>query len=330
MPEIRKNLITGEYVIMAPERAKRPEDFVHPAKPTDVPEFQPNCPFCPGNEDKTPPHNYRVPEEGQWAQRCIPNKFSALNSAGELWKKEDDLKLSTAGVGLHEVIIETPRHDLCVAQQPTEDVKGLVRTYHNRFTAFHADPRVEHVILFRNHGAAAGTSLEHPHSQIVGLPMTPAQVRTRFDDALKFFLSDGDCIVCRTMRAEREEGVRVIMETKHFLAFIPYAALSPFHTWIFPKKHSACFGSTTPEELDDMALVLKTVLAKIRKGLDNPDFNYVIRSGAPGEAHMKHLHWYIAIVPRVTKAAGFELGTGMYINPSIPEASAEFLRKVEV
>ncbi|MBI5694977.1 MAG: galactose-1-phosphate uridylyltransferase [Nitrospirae bacterium] len=329
MSEIRKNLITGEYVILAPERAKRPSDFECPVKHEAPPERVDNCPFCPGNEDKTPPHNYICPDSGAWTCRCIPNKFSALSSEGDMWRNEEGLKVVMAGVGRHEVVIETPYHNRCLAVLPDEAMKCYMSTCLHRFNAFYADPRVEHVILFKNHGAAAGTSLEHPHSQIVGLPMTPAQVRHRAQDACDYFDDKGSCLVCRTIEEEASDGRRVIMETDNFLAFIPYAALSPFHTWIFPKRHMPCFTAITGTELDELAVVLKTVLWKVYKGLCNPDYNYVIRSGAPSDCNADHLHWYVAIVPRVTKAAGFELGTGMYINPSIPEASAEFLRDVK-
>jgi len=332
MPEIRKNLITGEYVIMAPERAKRPEDFLSPAKGQVLPAHSEGCPFCPGNEAKTPPETYRFPEgdNAAWKVRCIPNRFSALDPTGELWKKDDGLKTSMAGVGLHEVIIETTRHDLCLPQLAPEDVESVFKVYHHRFRSFYADPRVEHVILFKNHGASAGTSLEHPHSQIVGLPMAPVQVRHRAEDSMRFCSDEGCCLVCRTIEDEMTDAARVITETENFVAFIPYAALSPFHTWVMPKRHSGCFGETSGPEVLELAALMRTVLGKIHKGLDNPDFNYVIRSGSPSESGSSHLHWYMAIVPRVTKAAGFELGTGMYINPSIPERSAEFLRNVVV
>ena len=329
MPEIRKNRITGEFVIMAPERAKRPADFVAEKKsPAAMPEHSSACPLCSGNEDKTPPETFRYPHSGPWQVRCVPNKFSALSPEGDLWWKTNGLNTCMAGVGLHEVLVEHPRHDLCIALMPDEDVKEIIRAYHNRFWAFHADPRVEQVILFKNHGSSAGTSLEHPHSQIVGIPITPAQVRHRSEDAFRYFMDNGKCMMCRTIEEEMEDASRVVLESEHFVAFIPYAALSPFHTWIFPKRHSGCFGEATPLELDDLAVVLKTILKKLYIGLANPDYNYSIRTATPADAQARHLHWYMAIIPRITKTAGFELGTGMYINPSLPDVSAEFLRAV--
>lgn len=331
MPEIRKNRVTGEFVIMAPERAKRPMDLAG-TKPEAqaLPEHSPTCPLCAGNEAMTPPETYRIPDpaNGSWLIRCVPNKFSALSPEGELSWRTEGLRISMNGVGLHDVIIETPRHDMHTALMPVENVRNLIHTYQQRYRAFHSDPRVEQVIIFKNFGPNAGTSLEHPHSQIVGMPITPVQIKYRSDEAMRFYMDNGACLLCRTLEEEMADGRRVVFESEHFAAFIPYASLSPFHTWIFPKRHTCCFGSVSREELDDLAVVLKTVLYKLYKGIGNPDFNYSIRSSTPSEASSRHLHWYMAIIPRITKDAGFELGTGMRINPSVPEVNAEFLRGI--
>jgi UDPglucose--hexose-1-phosphate uridylyltransferase len=278
----------------------------------------------------TPPETYRIPDpaNGSWLVRCVPNKFSALSPEGELSWKTEGLRISMNGVGLHDVIVDSPRHDLCIALMPEENVKNLIRTYHSRFTSFHEDPRVEQVIIFKNHGPAAGTSLEHPHSQIVGMPIVPVQIRYRSEEARRFYMDHGSCLLCRTLAEELSDASRVIVDSKNFTAFIPYASLSPFHIWIFPKRHSGCFGDTTPEELDELAVVLKTVLYKLYKGIGNPDFNFSIRTAPPTNSSSRHLHWYVAIIPRLTKTAGFELGTGMRINPSVPEVNAKFLREI--
>ncbi len=331
MPEIRKNRVTGEFVIMAPERAKRPSDLNNTkAEEKAVPVHSDSCPLCPGNEAMTPPETFRIPgqTDGSWLVRCVPNKFSALSPEGELSWKTEGLRISMNGVGLHDVIVESPRHNTCTALMPDENVRGILRTYQQRYRAFHEDPRVEQVIIFKNHGSSAGTSLEHPHSQIVGMPITPVQIRYRSDEALRFYLDNGACLLCRTLEEELSDSRRIVFESPRFAAFIPYAALSPFHIWIFPKRHSCCYGDATPEELDELAVTLKTVLLKLYKGLGNPDFNYSIRSAPPDAANSRHLHWYMAIIPRVTKTAGFELGTGMRINPSVPEVNAEFLRGI--
>lgn len=330
MPELRLNLITGEWVIIATERAKRPSDFRSYKEKRYPAEHMDSCPFCAGNENKTPPEIMRVPSEGGWKVRVTQNKFAALNSEGERLRFNDGLKHSITGVGRHEVIVESPLHNMNPALMDTEDLADVIRVYKNRFLEMYSDPKVEHVIVFKNHGERAGTSIEHPHSQIVGTPVVPFQVVGRIYEAVRYFDSTGTCLVCSTLEDELADGKRIVFGTERFVAVIPYAALSPFHTWIFPKKHSASFGVMGNEDIDDLAHVLKTVLLKCYRGLGNPDYNYVIRSVSPKESESRHLHWYLSIVPRVTQTAGFELGTGMYINTALPEESAEFLRKVKV
>ncbi|MEW6408579.1 MAG: galactose-1-phosphate uridylyltransferase [Nitrospirota bacterium] len=328
MPEIRLNLVTREWVIIATERAKRPEDFKKAVVRKKLPLYSETCPFCPGNESKTPDEIYRIQGKDGWEIRVVPNKFAALSRKGERTRKTDGLKRLVAGVGTHEVLIETPLHNMTIALLPVEQVEKIIRAYKQRFLEIHDDTRIEHVIIFKNHGEGAGTSLEHPHSQIIGTPVTPFQVRYRIEEMVRYFDNTGECLICKTLAEEMKDRVRIIYETKHFVTFIPYAALSAFHTWIFPKRHTTSFGMITDEEIKDLAINLKITLAKFYYGLDNPDFNYVIRSNSPKEPQTEYYHWYLSIVPRLSMAAGFELGSGMYINTSLPEDSAKFLREI--
>lgn len=330
MPELRLNLITREWVIIATERAKRPNDFCQKKEKKYLPERIDTCPFCIGNENKTPEEIMRLSSNGGWKIRVIPNKFSALNPEGERTRINEGLKHFITGVGRHEVIIESPFHNTTPALMPEEDVADIIRVYKTRFMDIYKDPRIEHVIIFKNHGQKAGTSIEHPHSQIVGTPVTPMQVRDRICETTRYFYNTGGCLMCATVRSELSEGRRIIMDTKHFVTFIPYAALSPFHLWIFPKKHNSSFGDIDDEEIADLASSLKTILAKLYYGLENSDYNYVIRSESQKKSGSEYFHWYLSIVPRVIQAAGFELGSGMYINSSLPEEIAEFLRKVNI
>lgn len=333
MPEVRLNRITGDWVIIAKERARRPEEFRHEAKSRVVPVHSETCPFCPGNEAMTPRETLRIVDDaGRWRVRAVPNKFSALTPEGSIEKKRDDFKECLTGVGLHEVIIESPLHDTTTALLPLDCVESILEAYRHRQLAFYNDERVEHVIIFKNHGEDAGTSLEHPHSQIVGTPVFPGQVMNRLNEAIRnyYYVNFGDCLYCNYMKGEKDDGSRIVCENDHFLGFVPYAALSPFHVWIYPKRHNACYGNVTDDEIAALARILKEVLLRLYVGLGNPDFNYVIRSLSPGGADAKYFHWYLAVVPRVTKAAGFELGTGMYINTSLPEESAGFLRDVPI
>ncbi len=330
MPELRLNLITREWVIIATERAKRPDDFRQKKDKKYLPERVSDCPFCPGNEGKTPGEIMQLSSDDEWKIRVTPNKFAALNIEGERQRINEGLKHLVTGVGRHEVIIESNLHNTTIALMPQNDVADVISSYKNRFLDIYNDPRIEHVIIFKNHGERSGTTIVHPHSQIVGTPVIPLQVRDRVEETTRYFDNTGECLMCATVRTEFAEGRRIILDSKHFLTFIPYAALSPFHTWIFPKRHMASFGDINDEEITDLAYSLKTVLLKFYNGIENPDYNYVIRSESPKESGSEYFHWYLSIVPRVIQAAGFELGSGMYINTSLPEEIAEFLRRVKV
>jgi UDPglucose--hexose-1-phosphate uridylyltransferase len=330
MPELRLNLITREWVIIAREKGKRPEDFIGARERKRLPEFVDTCPFCPGNEAKTPHEQHRISDEKGWKIRVVPNKFAVLSKEGERQRINVGLRKNVNGVGLHEVIIESPAHNLTTATMPVEQLKEVMQTYKDRFVEVYNDCRIEHVIIFKNNGTASGTTIEHPHSQIVGIPVTPLQIRGRIENSMRYFDDTGECLLCNTLNDEISDGSRILCNTEHFVSFVPYAALSAFHIWIFPKRHSGSFSDIRPEEMWDLAINLKKTMSKLYYGLEHPDFNYVVRSGKPGNSSSEFIHWYISIVPRVAMASGFELGSGMYINPLIPEMSAEFLRGVRV
>jgi UDPglucose--hexose-1-phosphate uridylyltransferase len=329
MPEIRQNRVTGEWVIIAPERAKRGGNLARPPALDEIPPFLATCPFCPGNEGDLQDERYRVNDaEGRWLFRSIVNKFSVLSASGGVAPVISAPAGESAvnGVGLHEVLVECPEHHLTTAQLPVEQVQRGLEAYHHRFEAFYDDPRIKHVILFKNHGADAGASQQHSHSQIVGLPIVPGQIVDRLERSRRFFAETGQCLACTMIAQERQQECRVIAETPAFIAFIPYAALSPFHLWILPKVHAACFSKMPVDLMPELASVLRTILAKLYGHLNNPPFNLVVRSIGPDDEDTSHFHWYISIVARVVKVAGFELGTGMYVNPSSPEICAQALR----
>jgi UDPglucose--hexose-1-phosphate uridylyltransferase len=326
VPEMRYNPITGDWVIIAPERAHRPGDHLRGSiRPPEV-SVRADCPFCPGNEHTTGAERLRVGDGDSWLLRSVDNRFSALSLDGPVERYGDDLRRGMSGVGRHEVLIETPDHGGFPSRRPASAMVALVEAYHHRFLAFHEDPRVRHVVIFKNHGTSAGTSLEHPHSQIVGTPVMPAQIRERLVDAVRYQSDQGVCLYCATLEQERKDGLRVILENEHHVAFIPYAALSPYHLWIFPKRHRGSFGATTTEERGALAELLGALLRRVAQRLGDCDYNYIIRSLSPSEAQVGYFHWYLALVPRVTRTAGFELGTGMHINTSSPELSAAHLR----
>ncbi|MCC6502271.1 MAG: galactose-1-phosphate uridylyltransferase [Deltaproteobacteria bacterium] len=331
MSEIRLNVVTREWVIIATERAKRPTDFRNNKEKNHLPRYLVTCPFCPGNERRTPSERFRLPDGENWKIRVVANKFPALSPEVPKTRHEDSgLARVVSGTGIHEVIIETPLHNLTTGLLDAPQLEDLLRIYRARFIEAHRDIRIEHAIIFKNHGEGAGTSLEHSHSQLIATPIVPVQFRDRVEAALHYFDDTGECVICAVSRKDREDGTRIILDTEHFVTLIPYAALSPFHTWLFPKRHSASFASISEEETKDLAIHLKTILSKFHYGLDDPDYNYVIKSSRPQDEGNEYCHWYITIIPRLTMAAGFELGSGMFINSSLPEKNAEFLRSVKV
>ncbi len=328
MPELRYNLVTGDWVIFSPERSKRPDAHGRPQAPPLGPVHLETCPFCSGNEEKTTGETARSESGGSWLVRSVPNRFPALCPEGTPKHAGGGYTRSMTGVGRHEVIIESPHHNGTTALFPPEHVREILRISRARMVAFYQDPRVEHVILFKNHGESAGSSLDHPHSQIVGTPVVPGQVRVRIEQALRQYDELGECLTCHALRQELTTRTRLIEENDDFAAFIPYAALSPFHIWIVPKRHQSHFGDVEEPQLMSLAHTLLRTLRRVHLGLGNPPFNYVVRSLSPREAEARYYHWYLSIVVRVTRTAGFELGTGMFINTALPEESARYLRDV--
>lgn len=334
MAEIRRNVLTGEWVIIAPERAKRPTNLGEAVAKPSIPLQSATCPFCPGNEPQATDERYRFEaDDKQWLIRSVVNKFSVLGPAPAdaepviVDHHAGEFRHEVPGVGLHEVLVEHRRHDLTPALYSRDHLEQLLLAYAQRFTVFSENPLVKHVIVFKNHGEEAGASQQHPHSQIVGLPIIPGQVNERIERARAYHRETGDCLACHMIGEEIRQQARIIDENEAFVAFIPFAALSPYHVWIFPKRHAACFSETLTAGTRELAEVLHRVLGRVYSGLGNPAYNLVIRSLSPSERESPSFHWYISVVPRVGKLAGFELGTGMFVNPSTPEMSAAALRR---
>jgi len=332
MPELRQNFVTKEWVIIATERAKRPEEMaVHrPIKP--IAAHLGSCPFCRGNEDKTPPEILRLrgPRQGEWSVRVIPNKFAALARDVQPERTIRRSHRTINGFGVHDVIVETPDHSQIMALMSDAQVSDILRVYNAWYCELSLDPRIAHITIFKNHGADAGTSLEHPHSQLVATPVISWQVRQRFHEALRHYDEYGECIFCQTLEEELSEGVRVVSATEHFVALQLFASPTPFCTHIYPRRHMASVGDASEGEISDVRRLLRSILGKLYHVLENPYFNYTIRT-APAECvGVKYFHWYMSVIPRLTRVAGFELGSGMFINTVLPEAAAEFLRNVKV
>jgi UDPglucose--hexose-1-phosphate uridylyltransferase len=273
---------------------------------------------------------YRLSSNESWKVRVVENKYPALSPEGDRVRRIDGIYRSMTGVGMHEVVIEHPRHDRSPALFTIGEMTDVLDTFRRRYRDMRTDPRIETIVIFKNHGESAGTSLPHPHSQIAAMPIVPHQIRARIEEAIRYFDETGECIFCSTLRHEILDRQRIIASNESYVAFTPYAALSPFHIWIFPRRHSSSFDDIYDHELNDLAQALQTVLAKLYFGLNDPDYNYSIRSIPARDGNKEYFHWYVAIVPRLSRTAGFEFGSGMFINPSVPEESAQFLRDVRI
>jgi UDPglucose--hexose-1-phosphate uridylyltransferase len=331
MPEFRQNQATKEWVIVAPERGKRPHDIVKDQVCREAPpSYSGDCPFCVGNERMTTDTALVYPPSGDWKVRVVPNKYAALQPELATTRTRVGSFLAAKGFGIAEVVVEHPRHDATLATMSVDEVSLVLRAYRQRQTDIGRNQKINLVTTFRNHGARAGTSLEHPHSQIIATPIVPPHVRHPIQQAVAHYDEYGTCVYCNMVQEEIRQAERIILESDGFVAFCPFAARSPFETRIYPKRHAASYVSIDDEEIAELASVLREVLARIYHGLKNPDYNYIIRSAPIGDEDARYLHWYIVIIPKISIPAGFEIGSGIYINTVAPEESARFLRDVIV
>ncbi|MBI1849245.1 MAG: galactose-1-phosphate uridylyltransferase [Planctomycetes bacterium] len=334
---LRYDVTTNDWVIFAPTRARRPHEL---RKPTDRGDpavvHSPSCAFCPGNERMTPPEIYAdrgsgAPNSPGWSVRVIPNKFPALRIEEDDRRREDGpLFRYTGSCGAHEVIIESPNHDLFFGHQPVDQIERVLRTLHSRFNDLMGDRRFQTIVIFKNHGEGAGTSLRHPHWQLIATPVVPRQLRLKHEVSTQYFDRTAHCIYCELLAEECAAQTRVIASNDDFAAILPYASHVPFETWILPKAHQSSFGHADVGRLRPLAELLKTVLSRLHRALDNPDFNLTINTAPRGDEDKTYFLWHIEILPRLTTPAGFELGSGMSINTVLPEEAAEYLRDTTV
>jgi UDPglucose--hexose-1-phosphate uridylyltransferase len=329
MSVIRQDPSTKEWVVIASERARRPHDFTGPARKVSEEAHSPTCPFCAGNEAMTPGEVLRKPKAGGngWGVRVVPNKYAVLSPKGEPDRTESGpLFREMNGVGAHEVIIESPVHNRIIPLMEDSEVESILSAYQERYKILRKDPRVRYLIVFKNHGEGAGTSLEHPHSQLVAAPIAPMQIRRRYEVAIGHYDDTGRCLYCDIVKEELKVGVRVVAETDGFVVFHPFASRLPFETWIAPKDHQPSFGQATAPELSELARLLKRTLLTLFNGLGNPDFNYILHTAPIEDETKPYFLWHIQILPRLSTIAGFELGSGLSITTVSPEESASFVR----
>jgi len=334
VPELRKDPIVGRWVIISTDRAKRPTDFVREA----VKIKGGFCPFCPGNESKTPSEilAYRPSSNGAhkdsvgWSVRVVPNKFPALGIEGNLNKQAEGMFDKMNGVGAHEVIIETPDHNISLPQLPAKRIEDVLWAFRDRILDLRKDRRFKYILIFKNHGEAAGASLEHSHSQLIALPILPAYVVEELQGAKQYYIYKERCVFCDAIRQDLESANRIVGENEEFVTLAPYAPRFPFETWILPKRHESAFENSSSQMFENLAKAIKLLLMKADRVLDNPPYNLVIHSSPVQDPSNEHYHWHIEFMPKLTKTAGFEWGTGFYINPTPPEEAAKFLREASV
>jgi UDPglucose--hexose-1-phosphate uridylyltransferase len=290
------------------------------------------CPFCQGHESKTPPEVLAVrgngggPDAPGWSLRVVPNKFPALRHDGDLDLQADELFESMSGIGHHEVIIESPDHEASLADMPGSEVERTIWAYRERILELRKDERIQCILIFKNHGEAAGASLRHPHSQLIALPIVPVRVRREIDLSRDYFGLRQRCVFCDVMEKERRDQRRVIAETEKFIVLSPYAARFPFETWILPKAHQSQFELTPPEQHGELAVLLKKLLRALDSSLGRPAYNFLLLTAPVADKCEHSFHWRFEVTPRLTRAAVFEWGSGLYINPTTPEMAAESLR----
>jgi UDPglucose--hexose-1-phosphate uridylyltransferase len=332
MPELRKDPVVGRWVIIAAERAKRPQDFIPLGNTHTTPEGRENCPFCPGAERATPPEimAYRpdrsAPNTPGWTLRVVPNKYPALQIEGDLDPRGEGIYDRLNGIGAHEVIIETTDHDATLATMPSPEVEDMFRAFAERMTDLENDRRVKYIQIFKNVGESAGASLEHPHCQLIATPVVPKRITEELTSSLSYFEYKERCVFCDIVRQESEDGRRLIFADDVFSSFVPFAPRFPFETQIIPRDHKSSFRKIVAEEIKHLALHVKLVIQKMDGLLGTPPYNMVLHTAPCGLDELRHYHWHVEIIPKLAMVAGFEWGTGFYINPTIPEQAAKDLR----
>jgi UDPglucose--hexose-1-phosphate uridylyltransferase len=325
MSTLRQDPTTRQWSILAPRRDERPHERIAMPRPR-APERDEGCPFCPGNEGQTPPEISRLPAEGPWAVRVVPNMFAALSGDGPAARTGPPLLREMPGMGSHEVVIESPRHDARLDEMHIEDVSRVVEAWRARYRALIADPAISAVVVFKNFGPLAGTSLVHTHSQVVATPVFLPRLLSRLDVATRYEDENGACVYDDLIRAETTAGVRVVTTCGRFVAFEPFASNSPFETWIAPEFHQASFGDVADEDVEDVGCIVRDVLRAIRVACDDPDYNLVVFSAPSNGRSDRVFHWHVKVLPKLATPAGFEIGSGMSINTVAPEDAAAALR----
>jgi UDPglucose--hexose-1-phosphate uridylyltransferase len=330
MSEFRKDPVVARWVIIAAERGKRPQGRLTSIRSTQTEV----CPFCAGNESMTPSPvlvlaGDKASRDGaSWSVRVVPNKYPALVNEEFPASQTDSLFKSMKGAGIHEVVVESPSHVTEMASLSETELEGVLFAYQQRLLHLRGDPRWRYVLIYKNQGADAGATLSHVHSQITALPMVPKEPREEIEAARNYFASAGRCIYCDIVQRESEIGERVVMGNDRFIVFCPFASRVAGETWIMPKPHASCFESGSRGDFLALAQALRETLIRLSRCFNGPSFNYFFHNNPVSESENDHLHWRLEILPKLHHFAGFEWGSGCYMNPLAPEAAARLLRDV--
>lgn len=340
--QYRYDILQRRWVIIATERGKRPQDFVLGKDASDS--GGGFCPFCPGHEDKTPPEITAIREPGThsngrgWKVRVVPNKYPALRIEGAPEREADGIFDRINGLGAHEVVIETPDHNDKMADRDVDHITMTLKVYRERLADLMRDSRLKYILIFKNSGAAAGASLSHPHSQIIATTVTPRTVALELNACREHHQVKERCLVCDIIKQDIAARDRLISIDDRFVAACPYASRFPFEVSIAPRFHQHDFSLASDEDLKALAIVIRDVLSRLRSALNDPPFNFILHTSpnANVRPHRAHywdtiefdFHWHFELFPRLTRVAGFEWGTGFYINPTAPEDAARYLREI--
>jgi len=334
MSELRREPIVGRWVIVDTDHPNKPEDF----------EYEPQsfkggvCPFCYGNESMTPPEievirdPHTAPNTPGWQTRVVANKFPALQIEGDLDRRGLGIYDMSNGVGAHEVLIESPYHNKDIPDLLDKEVENFIAMYCRRALDLSKDKRFKYILVFKNFGAAAGASLEHPHTQIIALPMVPKNAQEELRGAQDYFEFRDRCIFCDILRQEAYDNKRVVLENKYFVSFCPFVSRFPFELWIIPKKHNCFFCHMPPDEIPALASILKETIARLKVIFPNVSYNFILHSAPINGADVagEGYHWHIEFMPKLTRVAGFEWGTGFYLVATSPELAAQYLKEAKL
>jgi len=333
--ELRKDPLLGRWVAVL-NQSKSPSEYVFPTEENT----EKDCLFCAGRERELPPEIMSIqnpnPAEPskKWWTRVIPNLSPIFRVEGELGRKGDGMYDKMNSIGANEIIVESPYHSVKPEDMGLDQMARVLMTYKERISDLEKDPRLRYTLIYKNSGISAGSMYSHPMSLLASTPVIPRRVKEELDGAKQYFAYKERCIFCDLIREELRFGSRVIIETKGFVAFCPYASKFPFESWIIPKRHNCAFQDVRADEIEDMALILSSVLKKLRHIFDSVPFNYFIHSAPnriPRKNHWHTLgedfHWHLEIMPRLLRTSGFEWGSGLYILPTSPENAAKYLRE---